>query len=111
MTNTGYGNVESSQTAATFPHSHSHHPQSHEEDDVNLFGPKNCLDNGVHLKCADAEQLLESEIVKAPVIHVDETKISIRGVSHYAWVLTDGKHVVFKLSVSRDVSTIRPLLA
>ena len=49
MTNTGYGNVESSQTAATFPHSHSHHPQSHEEDDVNLFGPKNCLDNGVHL--------------------------------------------------------------
>ena len=49
MTNTGYGNVESSHT--TRP---SHIPtaiiQGHtNEDDINLSGPENCLDNGVHL--------------------------------------------------------------
>ena len=49
MTNTGYGNVESSHT--TRP---SHIPtaiiQGHtNEDDINLSGPDNCLDNGVHL--------------------------------------------------------------
>ena len=59
---------------------------------------------------ADAEQLLESQILKAPVIHADETKVNIRGISHYAWVLTDGKHVVFKLSESREMATIQPLL-
>ena len=49
MTNTGYGNVGSSHT--TRP---SHIPtaiiQGHtNEDDINLSGPENCLDNGVHL--------------------------------------------------------------
>ena len=60
---------------------------------------------------ADAEKQLESQILRAPVIHVDETTVSIRGISHYAWVLTDGEHVVFKLSESRDMTTIQPLLS
>jgi len=56
------------------------------------------------------ENLLLDRLVRSPVIHADETKVNIRGVSHYAWVLTDGKHVVFKLSETRQISTIQPLL-
>lgn len=45
------------------------------------------------------------------MVHADETTVKIRNVSHYAWVLTDGKHVLFKLSDTRQISTIEPLLA
>jgi hypothetical protein len=58
-----------------------------------------------------SENLLLKKLVRSPVIHADETKINIRGVSHYAWVLTDGQHVVFKLSDTRQISTIEPFLA
>ena len=60
---------------------------------------------------AATETLLLDRIIHSPFIHADETKINIRGVSHYAWVLTDGKHVVFKPSDTRQISTIEPLLA
>ena len=43
-------------------------------------------------------------------IHCDETIISIRGVSHYAWVLTDGKRVVFRLTDTREILSIRQML-
>ena len=57
------------------------------------------------------EKLLENAIVKAPFIHIDETKVNIQGTSYYAWVLTDGNHVAFKLSDTRQISIIEPLLA
>ncbi|MFT5328284.1 MAG: putative RecB family nuclease [Planctomycetaceae bacterium] len=59
---------------------------------------------------ASVEQLIESQILESPVMHVDETKINIRGFSYYAWVLTDGEHVVFKLSPTREMTMIQPLL-
>lgn len=58
-----------------------------------------------------AERLLLKRLIGSPIVHADETKINIRGVNHYAWVLTDGKHVVFKHSDSREISAIKPLLA
>ncbi len=57
------------------------------------------------------EKLLLRRLLQSPVLHADETTVKIRNFSHYAWVLTDGKHVLFKLSDTRQISTIEPLLA
>lgn len=58
--------------------------------------------------CTD--KILRNRILRSSIIHTDETKINIRGVNHYAWVLTDGKHVLFKLSETRQISAIEPIL-
>ncbi|MDP2606629.1 MAG: TM0106 family RecB-like putative nuclease [Deltaproteobacteria bacterium] len=54
-------------------------------------------------------QLLKS-ILSSPFIHIDETKINIRGTDHYVWVLTDGRHVVFRLTETREALLIQELL-
>ena len=56
------------------------------------------------------ETLLLRGILRSPFIHVDETKISIQGRNWYVWVLTDGKHVVFRLTDSRETTLIHKLL-
>ncbi len=56
------------------------------------------------------ETSLLSAILNGPVIHVDETKISIEGIEQYAWVLTDGQHVVFRLTATREASFLQKML-
>ena len=50
-------------------------------------------------------------ILQSPAIHVDETKLSILGSHHYVWVLTDSKHVIFRLTESRETGFLNGLLA
>ena len=50
-------------------------------------------------------------ILKSDFVHVDETKISIQGVDHYVWVFTDGKHVVFRMTETREADIVREVLA
>ena len=50
-------------------------------------------------------------MLQSPALHVDETKLSILGTHQYVWVLTDGKHVVFRLTESRETCFLEPLLA
>jgi transposase len=50
-------------------------------------------------------------ILKSDFVHVDETKISIQGVDHYVWVFTDGKHVVFHMTETREANIVREVLA
>ena len=57
------------------------------------------------------KRLLWRNILQSPFIHVDETKISIQGRNWYVWVLTDGKHVVFRLTDSRETTLIHEMLA
>ncbi|MDB6067826.1 MAG: transposase [Pedosphaera sp.] len=57
------------------------------------------------------ETLLWQQILRSPVIQVDETKMNIRGSLQFAWVLTDGKHVVFRLTVTRESLFLQELLA
>ena len=59
---------------------------------------------------ASTERLLLKRITGAPIIHVDETKINIRGVNHYVWVLTNGRHVVFQLTETRETAFLRKTL-
>ncbi len=49
-------------------------------------------------------------ILTSPFIHVDETKLNIQGSNYYVWVLTDGLHVVFRLTETREPKLIQEIL-
>jgi predicted RecB family nuclease len=49
-------------------------------------------------------------ILKSDFIHVDETKINIQGVDHYVWVFTDGQHVIFRMTETREANIVREVL-
>src|SRR5262249_31668073 len=57
------------------------------------------------------ETALLQAILKSDYVHVDETKISIQGVDHYVWVFTDGRHVVFRMTETRETDIVREVLA
>ena len=60
---------------------------------------------------AYTETLLLRNILQGLVIHVDETKISIRGIHQFVWVITDGSRVTFRLTETRETDFLRQLLA
>ena len=55
------------------------------------------------------EEILLKKILESPVVHVDETKINIQGVSQYVWVITDGLHVIFRQTETREPTLIHEL--
>ena len=57
------------------------------------------------------ERLLLQQLLRSPFLHVDETKLSIQGTDQYVWVFTDGKHVVFKLTATRETTLVHEMLA
>lgn len=61
-------------------------------------------------KYAATEAILLQKILASPFIHVDETKINIKGMNQYVWVLTDGSHVVFRLTETREPTLVQSLL-
>jgi predicted RecB family nuclease len=60
---------------------------------------------------APTETALLQAILKSDFVHVDETKINIQGVDHYVWVFTDGKHVVFRMTETREAGIVGEVLA
>jgi predicted RecB family nuclease len=50
-------------------------------------------------------------ILRSAFVHVDETRINIQGVDHYVWVFTDGQHVVFRMTETREADIVRDVLA
>jgi transposase len=60
---------------------------------------------------ASTEETLYEKLLQSPSIHVDETKLSILGSHQFVWVLTDGKHVIFRMTDSRETGFLQPLLA
>ena len=55
-------------------------------------------------------KMLLSDILNSPFIHADETIINIRGRDGYVWILTNGKHVFFKLTETRESAMIKEML-
>jgi predicted RecB family nuclease len=49
-------------------------------------------------------------ILKSDFIHVDETRINIEGMDHYVWVFTNGRHVLFRMTETREADIVRELL-
>jgi len=60
---------------------------------------------------ATTEAAILRTILKSDFVHVDETKINIQGVDHYVWVFTDGRHVVFRMTETREADIVREILA
>jgi transposase len=60
---------------------------------------------------APTEAAILQAILKSDFVHVDETKINIQGVNQYAWVFTDGEHVVFRMTETREADIVREVLA
>ena len=56
------------------------------------------------------EKRMLKKILASPFIHVDETKLNIQGANYYVWVLTDGQHVVFRLTETREPTLIQTML-
>jgi len=50
------------------------------------------------------------KILESPFIHVDETKINVRGENHYVWIFTDGKYVYFKETTTRETTIVIEIL-
>jgi predicted RecB family nuclease len=60
---------------------------------------------------APTEAAILQAILKSDFVHVDETKINIEGVDHYVWVFTDGTHVLFRMTETREADIVREVLA
>lgn len=60
---------------------------------------------------APTEAAILQAIFKSDFVHVDETKINIQGVDNYVWVFTDGKHVAFRMTETREADIVREVLA
>ena len=54
---------------------------------------------------SETEKILIQKILKSSFIHIDETPINVQGTNYYVWVLTDSKHVILKMTETRE-STI-----
>ncbi len=61
-------------------------------------------------KYAPTEAILLQRLKQSVFIHVDETRINIRGATYYVWVFTDGIHVIFRVSDSREPTIVHSLL-
>ena len=68
-----------------------------------------CLIKQVSQYYVYTEKLLLKKILESPVVHIDETKINIKGTSQYVWVITDGLHVIFRQTETREPTLIHRL--
>jgi predicted RecB family nuclease len=59
---------------------------------------------------AETEEAIIRELLKSPFVHVDETNFTINGVNWYAWVFTNGKYVMFKLTETRETGIVHQIL-
>ncbi|MEB3121809.1 MAG: IS66 family transposase [Snowella sp.] len=58
----------------------------------------------------ETEIFLVKKILESPFIHADETIVNIQGFDQYVWVFTDGIHVIFKLTPTREASVVHEFL-
>jgi len=56
------------------------------------------------------EENILKKLLSSPFLHVDDTMVNIDHVNQYVWVLTDGKHVVYRYTETRGSSSIQDLL-
>jgi predicted RecB family nuclease len=59
---------------------------------------------------APAESALLRRMLDSPFIHVDDTKVNIQGENHYVWGFTDGTHVAFRMTATREADIVHKVL-
>ena len=60
---------------------------------------------------AETENRCRERLLASRFVHVDETKINIQGADWYVWVFTDGRHVLFRLTETREAAVVQEVLA
>ncbi len=60
---------------------------------------------------AATEKLSIQRILESPFIHADETQINVQGVDYYVWAFTNGKHVVFRMTETREAAIVHEFLS
>ena len=81
-----------------------------------LFGIEMSASSGVNFLrylagyYAPTEEAILQAILKSAFVHVDETRINIQGADHYAWVFTNGRHVLFRMTETRETDIVREVL-
>jgi predicted RecB family nuclease len=83
------------------------------EDTFNIWKPgagMHALFMSVSSSYLKTEKLLVEKLRTSAKIHVDETLVNIQGKLQYVWVFTDGEHVVFKLTPTREASIVHQFL-
>jgi predicted RecB family nuclease len=58
----------------------------------------------------ETEKSIIQNLLESPFIHADETPINIWGAKQYAWVFTNGKYVIFKLTETREATITHEFL-
>lgn len=58
----------------------------------------------------ETEKSITASLLRSPYIHADETKVNIKGTNWYVWVFTDERHVIFKLTETREATIAHELL-
>ena len=82
-----------------------------------LFNERTSPTSVVHFMVAIAkfhsvtEDNLIGRLLASPFIHVDETPINIQGTDHYVWVFTDGRHVIFRITETRESTIVHEFLS
>jgi hypothetical protein len=59
---------------------------------------------------AESERILLEKILLNPFVHSDETPINIQGINQYVWTFTDGTHVIFRLTETRESDIVHKIL-
>jgi hypothetical protein len=62
-------------------------------------------------KYMETEWIILERLRESPFIHADETRINIQGKTSYVWVFTDGRHVIFTLTDTREATIAHTMLA
>jgi len=60
---------------------------------------------------AETDEQIVQAVLRSPFVHVDETQISIQGINQYVWVFTNGTHVFFRLTKTREATIVHEVLA
>jgi hypothetical protein len=59
---------------------------------------------------SETEKVISENMLRSPFIHADETKVNIKGSNWYVWVFTDERHVIFKLTETREATIVHEYL-
>ena len=57
------------------------------------------------------EGMLGARLMQSSCVHVDETRINIEGAEYYVWIFTDGEHVIFRMTETREATIVHELLS
>jgi len=83
------------------------------EDSFNIGIASGSIQNLFRSVCVEytsAEIKVFGLMRQSPKIHVDETTVNIEGKIQYVWVFTDGIHVCFRLTKTRESTIVHELL-